>query len=206
MAKNRQQIAITLKRFEHAELGPGLFRLVIPRPYFERTWGHEPDSLQVCPRKYVILLVSYPAFAPLPAERHGFPSYTDNVRIIIELTNSASGGRLDAGRFRLSLDSHGVNRLVPDGPPTGPVPIQKYKSIDGKGDAYSFKDAEENTVYARCTITSCQAWRTWKKDYILDYRFHNPANFVAVDEGVTRLVDKFKPSSVPSEKWMEYVC
>jgi hypothetical protein len=189
-----QNVEVTLRRTDHADGGPALFHLAIPRPYFETIWGGNREALKGGPVRTITLRALYPSFAPEPGATHGEPR-SDSVRIIIEAIEKRHGGRGDAGGFRLELDSRGVNRLTPIGESLGQGQFQRYLSVDRKTEAYSFKDTDGNTIYARCLLSGavCRAWRTWKAEFRLDYLFSISLkeDFVAVDAGVVKLVSTF---------------
>lgn len=201
---NAQDVAVTLQRSELANEGPVLFRLTIPRALFEQWGSTNEDALSGRPVRFVILRTLYPSFSPQSApSQRGLPR-ADGLRIIIAPIGIRHGGRSDTGRFRLDLNLRGVNRLVPQGEPLGTAMVQRYLTVDGKTEAFSFRSEDGFTVYASCPLllAFCRAWRTWKTDYGVDYSFGIGLRdqVVTIDRGVTDLLSTFNPTIEVSRK------
>lgn len=191
-----QAVTVTLQRWIKATLDGQQFKLTIPRSLFE-VYTTSNKALAGEPVDYVILRVLYPTGAPEPVNSQlGIPN-RQAIRIIIQPIGWREGGRDDTGQFRLGLNLRGVNRLIPQGEATGPARLQRYVTVDGKTEAYSFKTEDAFTVYGSCLLRTCRAFRTWRGDYSVDYQFaielrDSP---IAVDEAVLALINTFNPQS-----------
>jgi hypothetical protein len=200
-ASAAEDIAITLERPRSAELGPALFSLHIPPAYLDQTSVSNRRALEDRKVDYVILRVSYPTLAPQPFGMHG--KYDENsVRVVIRPRQASSAGRDDAGGFALKLHLRGKEPMVTDGAPFAPHNTQRYVSSDGKGQAFSYVDANGNTVFASCILRTCTGLRTWRGDYVIEYDFSSSLgrDLALVDKSVVRLAETFRPSKVAARE------
>jgi hypothetical protein len=120
----------------------------------------------------------------------------EGIRIVIRPRQASGGGRHDIGGFRLALQLGGAKPLVADGAPFGPHGTQRYVSLEGEREAYSYVDEKGNTVFASCTLRICTGFRTWRDDYVIEYEFSSNLGreLASVDSSVVQLTETFRPS------------